>query len=71
LTPFPTCRRRQRHAPASGPAALADLRIQEHVGDGIASLVHRAITDERHGQADAAIWEQGFNFCALLSRPPD
>jgi phosphoglycolate phosphatase len=32
------------------------------MGDGIASLVHRAITDERHGQADAAIWEQGFNF---------
>ncbi|KJV25057.1 phosphoglycolate phosphatase [Aquitalea magnusonii] len=45
-----------------GLPALTDLRIQEHVGDGIASLVHRAITDERHGQADAAIWEQGFNF---------
>jgi len=45
-----------------GLPALADLRIQEHVGDGIASLVHRAITDERHGQAEATVWEQGFNF---------
>lgn len=45
-----------------GLPALTDLRIQEHVGDGIASLVHRAITDERHGKADAAVWEQGFNF---------
>lgn len=45
-----------------GLPALAELRIQQHVGDGIASLVHRAITDERDGQADAALWERGFTF---------
>lgn len=45
-----------------GLPALAEMRIQEHVGDGIASLVHRAITDERHGEAAAALWEQGFSF---------
>jgi len=45
-----------------GLPALAELRIQEHVGDGIASLVHRAITDERHGVAEATLWEQGFSF---------
>lgn len=41
---------------------LSDERIRSHVGDGIASLVHRAITDERDGQAEHAVWEQGFRF---------
>ncbi|WP_293764180.1 phosphoglycolate phosphatase [uncultured Aquitalea sp.] len=45
-----------------GLTPLADLRIQEHVGDGIASLVHRAITDQREGQAESAQWEAGFTF---------
>ncbi|GGY17698.1 phosphoglycolate phosphatase [Paludibacterium paludis] len=37
-------------------------RIMSHVGDGIASLVHRAITDERDGKADEARWSDGFRF---------
>ena len=41
---------------------LPALRIQEHVGDGIASLVHRALTNERDGQADPALWERGYVF---------
>lgn len=45
-----------------GLPALAELRIQQHVGDGIASLVHRAITDERDAQAESALWERGFTF---------
>lgn len=45
-----------------GLPALAELRIQQHVGDGIASLVHRAITDERDDQAEPALWERGFTF---------
>jgi phosphoglycolate phosphatase len=42
--------------------ALQDDRIREHVGDGIASLVHRAITDLRDGEAEPKLWEQGFLF---------
>ncbi|HJV06130.1 MAG TPA: phosphoglycolate phosphatase [Chromobacteriaceae bacterium] len=42
--------------------ALSQQRLQEHVGDGIASLVHRAITDERDGQAEASLWERGYTF---------
>lgn len=45
-----------------GLAPLPTLRIQEHVGDGLASLVHRAITDQREGHADSALWERGFRF---------
>ncbi|UTH73650.1 phosphoglycolate phosphatase [Chromobacterium sp. IIBBL 290-4] len=37
-------------------------RIKSHVGDGIASLVHRAITDERHAEADGPLWERGYRF---------
>lgn len=45
-----------------GLAPLAAERIQSHVGDGVASLVHRALTDSRDGQADTALWEKGFTF---------
>lgn len=45
-----------------GLPSLPSLRIQEHVGDGIGSLVHRAITDERDGEAPNAIWEKGYRF---------
>lgn len=45
-----------------GLPPLQDARIRAHVGDGIASLVHRAITDERDGQAPHEQWEQGFRF---------
>jgi phosphoglycolate phosphatase len=43
-------------------APLAEMRIQEHVGDGIASLVHRAITDQRNAEAEPALWEAGYSF---------
>ncbi|MBV8047048.1 MAG: phosphoglycolate phosphatase [Paludibacterium sp.] len=42
--------------------ALQHARIREHVGDGIASLVHRAITDERDALAPHDQWEQGYRF---------
>ncbi|TDR73068.1 phosphoglycolate phosphatase [Paludibacterium purpuratum] len=45
-----------------GMPALQHARIREHVGDGIASLVHRAITDERDTLAAHEQWEQGFRF---------
>ncbi len=45
---------------ALGMPPLEPSRIQSHVGDGIASLVHRALTDERDGVADPALWEQGY-----------
>lgn len=45
-----------------GLPALAAERIQSHVGDGVASLVHRALTDERDGEADEALWARGFTF---------
>jgi phosphoglycolate phosphatase len=45
-----------------GMEALHDQRIREHVGDGLASLVHRAITDERDTLAEHAQWEEGFSF---------
>jgi len=43
-------------------APLLAERIQSHVGDGIASLVHRALTDERDGQAPIETWQAGFAF---------
>lgn len=45
---------------AMGLPPLAAERIMSHVGDGVASLVHRALTDERDGQAEPATWERGF-----------
>ncbi|WP_083339107.1 phosphoglycolate phosphatase [Chromobacterium sphagni] len=41
---------------------LPEMRIQEHVGDGIASLVHRAITDQRHAEAETGLWERGYRY---------
>lgn len=35
-------------------------RIRSHVGDGIASLVHRALTDDHDGQAPEELWETGY-----------
>lgn len=40
---------------------LDEERIKSHVGDGIASLVHRALTDSREQQADEALWTKGFS----------
>lgn len=36
--------------------------VESYVGDGIGILVHRVLTDRRDGQAEAALWEQGFTF---------
>ncbi len=41
---------------------LAAERIMSHVGDGIASLVHRAITDDRDGTAHEELWSEGFSY---------
>lgn len=41
---------------------LEEVRIQSHVGDGIASLVHRVLTDDRDGQAHNQLWEKAFTF---------
>lgn len=41
---------------------LPQERIQSHVGDGIGSLVHRALTDSRDGQAATSDWERGYAF---------
>lgn len=34
--------------------------VESYVGDGIGVLVHRALTENHHGQAEQALWEQGF-----------
>ena len=45
---------------ALGLPPLDAERIKGHVGDGVASLVHRALTNDKDGQADEALWAQGF-----------
>ena len=34
--------------------------IQSYVGDGMASLVHRALTNDMHGMAEESLWQQGY-----------
>lgn len=41
---------------------LPEKTVESYVGDGIANLVHRVITDSREQAADEALWEQGFRF---------
>lgn len=43
-----------------GLPVLPDGVVEQYVGDGIATLVHRAITDSHEGVAEGALWEQGF-----------
>ncbi len=45
---------------ALGLSPLPQATIESYVGDGIASLVHRALTADFHGQAEPAQWEEGF-----------
>ena len=39
---------------------LPDDVVASYVGDGVATLVHRSLCDARDGQADEALWQQGF-----------
>ena len=43
-----------------GMPPLSADRIRSHVGDGIASLVHRALTDDHDGQAAEEQWATGY-----------
>ena len=36
--------------------------IESYVGDGIANLVHRVITNTRDNEAEHSLWEKGFTF---------
>ena len=36
--------------------------VESYVGDGLANLVHRVLTDKRDGAAPQNEWEQGFSF---------
>lgn len=36
--------------------------LESYVGDGLASLVHRALTDNQGGIADNNLWQKGFEF---------
>lgn len=45
-----------------GMAPLPQKTVESYVGDGIAKLVHRVITDDRDQEADTETWEKGFVF---------
>ena len=42
-----------------GMERLPEATVRSYVGDGIAVLVHRALTDDEHGQADLPLFERG------------
>ena len=42
-----------------GMERLPEATVRSYVGDGIAVLVHRALTDNEHGQADLPLFERG------------
>ena len=42
-----------------GMERLPEATVRSYVGDGIAVLVHRALTDDEHGQADLPLFEHG------------
>lgn len=44
-----------------GLPELPHATVQSYVGDGIGVLVHRALTNQHHGQANPEQWEQGFS----------
>ncbi|STZ75629.1 phosphoglycolate phosphatase [Bergeriella denitrificans] len=45
-----------------GLQPLPEKVVESYVGDGIGTLVHRVITNERDTLADEALWEKGFVF---------
>ena len=44
---------------ALGMSRLPEATVRSYVGDGIAVLVHRALTDDEHGQAELSLFERG------------
>lgn len=42
-----------------GMERLPEATVRSYVGDGIAVLVHRALTDDEYGQADLPLFERG------------
>lgn len=42
-----------------GMERLPEATVRSYVGDGIAVLVHRALTDNEHGQAELSLFERG------------
>ncbi|AXK40052.1 phosphoglycolate phosphatase [Crenobacter cavernae] len=51
-----------------GLAQLSAERVASHVGDGLAKLVHRTLTDEKDGVAEVSQWEAGLAFFARYYR---
>ncbi|MCP1660144.1 phosphoglycolate phosphatase [Neisseria perflava] len=45
-----------------GLSSLPAKVVESYVGDGIGTLVHRVITNDRDEEADPAVWEKGFVF---------
>ncbi|MDO4906855.1 phosphoglycolate phosphatase [Neisseria sp.] len=45
-----------------GLPPLPEHTVESYVGDGLANLVHRVLTDSRDGQVDQNRWEQAFTF---------
>ncbi|MDO5072799.1 MAG: phosphoglycolate phosphatase [Neisseria animaloris] len=45
-----------------GLEPLPGKTVESYVGDGIAKLVHRVLTDTREEQAEQSLWEQAFTF---------
>ncbi|ULJ59468.1 phosphoglycolate phosphatase [Wielerella bovis] len=43
-----------------GMSELPAATVQSYVGDGIGILVHRTLTNDRNGQAEETLWQQGF-----------
>lgn len=43
-----------------GMSQLPAATVQSYVGDGIGILVHRTLTNDRNGQAEETLWQQGF-----------
>lgn len=44
-----------------GLSELPRQTVQSFVGDGIGTLVHRALTEQRNGIAEQDLWEKGFS----------
>lgn len=45
-----------------GLQPLPEHTVESYVGDGLANLVHRVLTDSRDNTAEQAQWEQAFSF---------